>query len=87
MAKFKINIGTPQAPIWLILDSNNSDTLDGKHATDFMPKLSGAELPVADESYRGKVFNKEGSAGNLDEPYICIKNATDIYEWKKLTLT
>lgn len=85
MAIMKLNIGTPQAPNWLELNSKNSDTVGGKGVDDFLPKLSGAELPTASETYRGKIFTKLGGENVADIAYLCVKGADNNYTWTALT--
>lgn len=70
----KVNLGTPANPNWVIFNGD----------VDFMPKLSGSNLPLARIEYRGLIFNKEGSAGNADESYICMKKVDNNYEWRKI---
>lgn len=48
--------------------------------------LTGTELPTASATYRGKTFTLLGGTGVADKSYICLKNASDTYEWKD-TLT
>jgi len=38
-------------------------------------------LPTASANYRGKIYILQGAAGVADLPYMCIKNASDTYEW------
>jgi hypothetical protein len=47
--------------------------------------LSGDVLPVADETYRGKLFLLEGDTEVADVLHICIKDDTDSYVWKALS--
>ncbi|WP_336786962.1 hypothetical protein [Paenibacillus sp. MMO-177] len=37
MPKMKVNLGTSASPNWVVMDANDADTVDGKHATDFAP--------------------------------------------------
>lgn len=46
--------------------------------------LTGAELPIADISYKGKLFLLEGDTGISDKMHVCIKDETDEYVWKEL---
>ena len=48
--------------------------------------LTGVELPVADISYKGKLFLLEGDTGVSDILHVCIKDETDAYVWKVLSL-
>ena len=48
--------------------------------------LTGIELPVADVTYRGKLFTLFGDTEVSDIPYVCIKDETDEYVWKELSL-
>lgn len=81
MAKMKVNLGTPQEPNWFVMDANNSDTVGGKSANDFLPRESGGTLPVASEGYRGLLFTKIGTTGEDDKVYVCVKNSNNTYEW------
>ena len=81
MAKMKVNLGTPQEPNWIVMDANNSDTVGGKSANDFLPRESGDTLPVASEGYRGLLFTKIGTTGEEDKVYACVKNSKNTYEW------
>lgn len=38
-------------------------------------------LPEPSEYYRGKIYVLRGDTGVADVSYICMKNATDTYEW------
>lgn len=43
--------------------------------------LTGETLPIADETYRGKIFTVLGASGVTDATYICLKTASDTYAW------
>lgn len=86
MAKMKVNLGTPLAPDWVSMDSKDSATVGGKQVSELLLKQSGTSLPIASVDYRGAFFTKLGATTVADEVYICIKNSTDAYEWKKITL-
>jgi hypothetical protein len=51
------------------------------HSDEYQPKQSGSSLPTPSLTYRGTLFTKLGDAGVADEVYICVKNASDNYEW------
>jgi hypothetical protein len=44
------------------------------------------ELPTAVEAHRGKIKVLLGGTGVADVPYICIKNASDEYEYDTITI-
>jgi hypothetical protein len=49
------------------------------------PKVgSVAGLPTASADFRGFLYRVEGGVGVADALYICIKNATDTYEWHQI---
>jgi hypothetical protein len=64
-----------EVPEWGSLTANDIGALK---------KDSGADLPTADEAHRGQFFTKTGATTVADELYVCLKNATDAYEWKKI---
>ena len=43
-----------------------------------------ASLPTASLEQRGQVVRVEGGIGVADKVYMCIKNASNTYEWKEL---
>ena len=43
-------------------------------------------LPTASSELRGRIVNLKGGLGVADVPSICIKDETDTYVWKKITL-
>ena len=86
MAKMKVNLGTPQTPNWVIMDSKNSETFAEKEVDEFLLKQNGASLPVASVDYRGTIFTKLGGTDVADEVYVCVKGADNTYTWKQITM-
>ncbi|HSX31459.1 MAG TPA: glycosyl hydrolase family 28-related protein, partial [Candidatus Saccharimonadales bacterium] len=43
-------------------------------------------LPTASSSYRNAIYRITGGSGVTDGVYICIKDATDTYVWRELTI-
>lgn len=43
-------------------------------------------LPAASASYRNAVYRTIGGAGVSDGVYICIKDSTDSYKWREITV-
>lgn len=48
------------------------------------PVGSGAALPTADASWRGRRFIVLGGAAVADTVHICLKTATDTYVWVQI---
>lgn len=67
-----------------MIDISSGGYLYGVFTEQFMKMLKGAALPVASADYRGKIFTLLGGAGVADITYICIKNATEGYEWRQI---
>lgn len=67
-----------QAPFWGGISAEET----GSFKKEFL-----SELPIADETYRGEIRILQGGAGVADVVYMCIKNSSDEYEWKEVTLT
>jgi hypothetical protein len=44
-------------------------------------KDSDGSLPTPSSSYRGKMIRVEGSVGEADKLYVCMKSASDAYSW------
>lgn len=63
--------------------NSTEDGLDYIKQNDlpFLKKITGSALPTASEEYRGQIFTLLGDIGIADTSYICIKNASDTYEW------
>lgn len=67
----------------LVADSSFNSVGEATFNT-FIKSGSIASLPTADSSYRGKIIRVEGGTDVADAVYICIKNASNTYEWKEL---
>lgn len=44
-------------------------------------------LPTASSELRGRIFTKNNGAGSADTIHICIKNSSNTYEFKQVTIT
>jgi hypothetical protein len=64
MPKMKVNTGTPAAPNWVIMDAKDSDTIDGKHASDFSLSTHGhtaSVIPIVDTGNKFTATNVENA--------------------------
>lgn len=47
-------------------------------------KVGARALPTPSADFRGFIYRVEGGVGVADKFYICIKNASDVYEWQDI---
>ena len=57
---------------------------DGVEMKSPLKVFDAGTLPAANLANRGKIVRVTGGTGTADKVYMCIKNASESYEWKEL---